>query len=174
MSLSAKKRIPSAASPSDRQASTSESSPAGILAKQDADLKEKLRRQEQEAAFGKSIEQIRAVKVKWDDADRLANASPRIGLPGPISTLQAIRREAAALQLPECVDKAKKELVDGMDTMIDGYIAFMSDASSGKIYALESHIKAIDKFEAHEKSLAVCVDLRDAAKRQAETRQPAQ
>jgi hypothetical protein len=69
------------------------------------------------------------IKDKWLDELKLANSTPRMSLPTRIAVLQEIRRELTDQQWPDCATKAKENLTKSMDSMIDGFIAFLSDES---------------------------------------------
>ncbi len=66
---------------------------------------------------------------KWVDAVRVADTTGRIALAGPVSTMQAIRREAASISVPACLIPARTLLVRAMDATVNGYLAFMSNES---------------------------------------------
>lgn len=68
--------------------------------------------------------------VRWGDAERLAESSPRMNLAMPVAALQALRREAEQLPTPPCLVTGKTELVTAMGASVDGYIAFMQNLAS--------------------------------------------
>jgi hypothetical protein len=80
-------------------------------------------------------EDLSAVAQRWDDAVDVAGATPRMALGAQVATLQEVRRDTQALEVPECLNKARTYLVRSMDAAIEGFIAFLaqeSDASVGK------------------------------------------
>ncbi len=54
----------------------------------------------------------------------MTNARSRIAISGPISDLQAIRRETRAQDWPACAETAQSELIDWMDETIKAFIDF--------------------------------------------------
>ncbi|MBE7535434.1 MAG: hypothetical protein HS124_06860 [Anaerolineales bacterium] len=66
---------------------------------------------------------------KWIDAENIAGSSPRISLASPISNLQSVRTELSNLEVPVCMEAPKSELLLGMETSIQGYIAFLGQES---------------------------------------------
>jgi ribosomal protein S27AE len=98
---------------------------------------QKLLLAEQQRIRAEQTEKIRAERLaglteikklidRWKDAEVIANASPRIALAGPIATLQAIRRELAALKVDECIDTAKSNVSRYMELKVESFIAFMA------------------------------------------------
>jgi hypothetical protein len=63
---------------------------------------------------------------EWRDTVRVAGATSRIALSGPVTQLQRIRRDAQGARWPTCAEQAKRHLVQAMDDTIDGFLAFMS------------------------------------------------
>jgi hypothetical protein len=66
------------------------------------------------------------VVARWDDANTLANSTSRMSLAPQIAVLQGIRREAEALNIPDCATIAHGYLIEYMNQTIDDYVAFMS------------------------------------------------
>lgn len=91
--------------------------------------------------YDKSADALRSIQTRWAEAHRVAGVTSRVALAGPVSTLQEIRRDAAALVLPSCLQGAQKKLLEGMQWQLDGYIAFMADVNIGKTIA-EGSFKA--------------------------------
>jgi len=69
--------------------------------------------------------QLSAIAGRWTDALRLAGATPRNQLAGPLATLQASRREADELVVPVCLLRAKTDIVKAMDFGNESLIQFM-------------------------------------------------
>lgn len=70
---------------------------------------------------------------EWDDAVDIARSTGRIALSGPISDLQSIRRDVQRQEWPECATETHGHLVDWMDGMIDGFLAFMGQESDSGV-----------------------------------------
>lgn len=62
---------------------------------------------------------------KWDDAVTLAEQTPRMAVADRIESLQAIRRELTAFEVPSCADGAKAHLAKHMTGVIDGFLLFL-------------------------------------------------
>ncbi len=72
---------------------------------------------------------------RWDDANALAAAAPRMALADRVSALQALVREADALVLPACMDPHRPALIKGLRGVVDGYLAFLQDVNLGRLVA---------------------------------------
>jgi len=73
------------------------------------------------------IAEVERTSLEWDDANALANKTARVALSQPVSQLQKIRRDVAALSPPACAQNNQKLLLDYMDAVIDAYLSFMQD-----------------------------------------------
>lgn len=69
---------------------------------------------------------------RWQDAIEIANSTARISLNGPVSDLQAIRREVDDLEAPLCASQAKSALISSMDHVIEGFLIFMQDPDDNR------------------------------------------
>ncbi len=80
---------------------------------------------------------------RWSDAMKLAGATPRIGLAGPIEGLQRLKSE-----LPKEVEACLVPAVDlerqAESEEIDAFLTFMSDASLGDLLARPHFGKALE------------------------------
>jgi len=65
--------------------------------------------------------------MRWEDAARVASTTSRVSLSGPVTNLQALRRQAEQLVVAPCMDRAKSSLVEGMGHTIDGFLEFMQN-----------------------------------------------
>src|SRR5688572_13379276 len=52
---------------------------------------------------------------EWTDAYAIAGSASRIALAAPLASLQAIRRDTAAAEVPECAAKAAGLIAEAMD-----------------------------------------------------------
>ncbi|MEI2420849.1 hypothetical protein V6O07_11300, partial [Arthrospira platensis SPKY2] len=91
----------------------------------------------------RSIMRIHAVAERWDDLLRVAQATPRIALAGPVQQMQAIRREAAALPVSSCMQPAKAALLRAMDYRIGQFIEFMRNANANQSAAARGYEAAL-------------------------------
>lgn len=62
---------------------------------------------------------------RWVDAERLASATGRIALAGPVASMQAVQRDAEAITVAPCLGDAKKALVDLTTKSTTALIEFM-------------------------------------------------
>lgn len=76
-------------------------------------------------ALTSSLKKVDDLVVRWIDALRVAGTTARIQLAVPVSSMQAIRREAEGLTVPPCLDTGKVELLKSMDASIEGFLTFM-------------------------------------------------
>lgn len=106
-----------------------------LLEEQKKEFEEKLAAEARKREYDKAIESLDAIYSRWTDAATLADSTARIALSGPVGTLQSIKREAENLIIPECLTAGRASLVDGMNSIIQGFILFMNDATLGKILA---------------------------------------
>lgn len=65
------------------------------------------------------------VAQRFDDANRLASQTSRANLSPQIADLQSIRRDAQAVEVPECMADMKAAMLDYMDADIDAFITFL-------------------------------------------------
>lgn len=66
-----------------------------------------------------------AIYRRWVDAERLASATGRIALAGPVATMQAVQLEAEAVKVDACLSDAKTALVDLTSKSTTALIEFM-------------------------------------------------
>lgn len=138
------------------------------LKARDAELRESARQKEEKIlaqrkaaevkqGVAKSVADLNSVFAKWNDAYRLADATSRIALSGPVSNLQAIKREATGITVPACLDAAKQSLLDGMGATIEGFMTFMANENNlGKIYAADFFDKSREHFKKYEGAVGSC------------------
>lgn len=75
------------------------------------------------------------VAQHFDDTNRLGNQTSRGSLPPVIAELQSIRRDAKAVEVPECMAEMKSAMLDYMDAEIDAYITFLDpDVADATLY----------------------------------------
>ena len=81
------------------------------------------------AAYDKALLPFNDIYSRWKSAETLAGATSRISLSGSVMNMQNIKHEADALVVSKCMLTAKANLSAGMDSIINGYIAFMAQNS---------------------------------------------
>lgn len=85
---------------------------------------------------------------EWIDAEQLARRTPRIALAGPVSALQAFRRQAESIHVPACLDGARVALVKLTTGAAEGYLAFLGkDGLKDMVWSLLERGPAIESFE---------------------------
>ena len=93
---------------------------------------------------------------RWADAEKLAFATMRIALPGPIASLQAIKREGDAVAAPECLSRAKDALNALMGKSTEAILHFAAKQEIfSLVYTRVERAKLIQQFE-HETQHANC------------------
>ena len=80
-----------------------------------------------------ATKQLNDIRTQFDDAYAIAESTSRIALAGPVATMQEIRRATDKLETPKCMENAKTLTVNGMDAMINGFIAFMAEQSDSQV-----------------------------------------
>lgn len=80
-----------------------------------------------------SLEELRASAKKFVDANDIASSTGRIALSGPVGRMQDVRAELENIETPACLEKAKKDLVAGMEDSIQAYILFMQEGEDAYI-----------------------------------------
>ena len=91
--------------------------------------KKMLVEQQNKRAFEKAINTLMALYSKWQDAEKIANVTARIALAGPVGDLQQIKRDADALEVPECMAQTKNKLTRAMGFKINNFLFFMENIS---------------------------------------------
>lgn len=77
--------------------------------------------------------QLQSKTEEFRDAFDVAASTSRMSLSGPVSDMQAIRRETNAIEVPACLENAKGLAVEGMQDAIDGFFAFLSEESDADV-----------------------------------------
>lgn len=103
--------------------------------------------------------QIEPLARRWDDANKLANQTPRMQLAAQIANLQAIRRDVQDLKPPECSKPAQTALVGTMDATIQGYVDFLAQKPDSVVQV--SFQKASSQMDAYIVALAKAKGLPD-------------
>ncbi len=80
-------------------------------------------------------EGVRDVARRFDDAVELAQSTPRVSLAPIVSDLQAIRRDAEDIEVPDCAADAQDALIAYMDSTIDGFRAFLASEADASVNA---------------------------------------
>ena len=85
---------------------------------------------------------------RWIDAEKLAGATARIALSGPVAALQELKRQVIALPIPPCLAEAKTSLVSLIVKSADAHLEFMlKNELASMLYNLVDREKAIGSFE---------------------------
>ncbi len=69
---------------------------------------------------------LKPLITEWDDANQLAGQTSRIALSPQIARLQELRRRAADLPGPSCINEVRTLATEYMDATIDSYLSFMA------------------------------------------------
>lgn len=92
--------------------------------------------------------QLLAIYRRWVDAERLASATGRIALSGPVATMQAVQREAEIVTVPACLGDAKAALIDLTTKSTTALIEFMrKNELQSMVYSVVDRGALIRAFE---------------------------
>ena len=112
---------------------------------------------EQRDTLSSSLKSVDDLLVRWEDAVRVAGTSSRIALPTPVAVLQATRREAESLTVSPCLDDAKVQLVQSMNSTIEGFLVFMrNELKIGDTLAQIDFDEAAKRMKAFKEGRAAC------------------
>ena len=85
---------------------------------------------------------------RWADAERLALSTSRVSLAGPAASLQALQREAEAMQVPACLSNARKSLVELVSKSSEAILQFLGkEEVTGMAYQIVYRKQLIPAFE---------------------------
>jgi hypothetical protein len=79
--------------------------------------------------------EVNDLATEWDQANHLANSTPRIQLATVIPSLQAVRNKVDNLFAPDCAQDAQQLLLDYMDETINGYLSFLATDPDATVQA---------------------------------------
>lgn len=89
-----------------------------------------------------------AIYRRWVDAERLASATGRIALAGPVATMQAVQLEAEAAKVEPCLGDAKTALVDLTSKSTTALIEFMrKNELQSMLYTIADRGDLVRSFE---------------------------
>ncbi len=93
------------------------------------------------------LEQLSAIETKWQDGMKVASSTSRMSLSSPVANLQATKRELGGLKVSSCLDPAKAALHAHMESMVDGFVAFMAQKSSASDDAIKKGDAHMESFK---------------------------
>lgn len=79
------------------------------------------------------LREIDGINARWRDAAQVALSSPRMALAGPVSDLQAVRRDLAKMTPGNCTRPAHIKMMEVQDTLIRVLLGFMSQGESSEL-----------------------------------------
>jgi len=71
----------------------------------------------------------------YDDAYQIASTTSQIALAGPVAEMQKIERDTEKIEVPACVEPAKRELIATIETSVNSFLSFMADESDAVVLA---------------------------------------
>lgn len=98
---------------------------AAERARHDEELRVRREQQERERTR-RAVAEVQTLGSRWRDARSLAASTARIALAGPVAELQAIGRQAEAIDAPPCLVVAKGLLITGVKASTKSFLDFMS------------------------------------------------
>lgn len=118
---------------------------------------ERKEREERVAREKAALKDLDALVARWNDANKVAGATGRIALSGPVSTMQAIKQEADKIEAPACLDSGDVALRKSMDATVQGYLVFMkNELSMGSTLAQPSFEEAAKHMRSYQDSRDGC------------------
>lgn len=96
--------------------------------------------------------ELQAIQRQWQDAYSLALTTSRVGLAGPIASMQAIARRAEDVKVPLCLANAKNFFIAGAHGGVNAMQMFQSQANDGLI--IDPRLKAEANIKQASDSLA--------------------
>lgn len=78
----------------------------------------------------KGAQRLEKNLAEWKSIDKIAAVTARIALVNIVPRLQDIHERTKSTEVPLCLKKAKKQLVQGMERKIKSYVLFMGDSDS--------------------------------------------
>lgn len=103
-----------------------------------------------------AYQKLEGISHQWIDAAAVADVTARVALAPRVEALQAIRRDAQAANVPPCIQADFQRFSEAMQTLIDGYLAFMADANIGRLVMSESAPAAHEAVKSFERALISC------------------
>ncbi|WP_306553409.1 hypothetical protein [Acidovorax sp.] len=121
-------------------------------------LEERLAKEKaQRDALSASLKAFDDVVGRWEDAMKVASTTGRGALSGPVATLQAVRRDAEQIVAPPCLDIAKRELINSMNSTERGFLVFMrNELKLGDVLAAPEFEDAQKSMAAFKAGRAAC------------------
>lgn len=119
-------------------------------------LNQKIEDEKKKDVVQVSLKAVDAMLVKWDDAIGVAQVTSRINLATPVTNLQTIKRDTESLIIPPCLNEGKQKLLEAMKTEIEGYMAFMLSADTGKYIVAAATVKSKELIESYRAARAAC------------------
>lgn len=90
----------------------------------------------QKDALSQALKSVDDFAIRWEDASRVAGVTSRMALSGPVASMQNLKREAANLAVPPCLDAGKAALIKSIDGTVEAYMIFMAEKNDlGKVLA---------------------------------------
>jgi hypothetical protein len=83
-----------------------------------------------------AIEEADGIYARFRDATDLAGSTPRMSLAPMIADMQAIRRDAEAMEMPPCLQDMHKAMIASMNGGIDALQSFLADEDDDVTTAL--------------------------------------
>ena len=72
------------------------------------------------------FDKLKDIEDRWTDGYKVAEATGRIALSGPVQNLQAIRRDLKGTKVSECLAPAKAQLEQILDLTVDSFVGVMA------------------------------------------------
>lgn len=111
----------------------------------------------QKDALVQALKAVDDFVVRWEDAARVAGVTSRIALSGQVTAMQTLKREAATLVVPPCLDAGKTSLDKSINVTIEAYMIFIVEKGDLGKELTSSLLKvAHENMDAFKKARASC------------------
>lgn len=115
---------------------------------------------EAKSAYDRAVASLKDIHARFTDTKRIAEATSRIALSGPVASLQALSREAKALDLPPCLADARTSLALAIDQSVDGSLMFMTNDKDQEPVMVAKFVSSDNTTKMYERKLAACLPVK--------------
>lgn len=130
------------------------------VAQQQEDFNRSQQESAAKSAYDKAVAALSDIHARYADAKRIASATSRIALSGPVASLQSLSREAKALDLPPCLADARASLALSIDQSVDGSLMFMANEKWNEATMLAKFASSEETLKMYERKIAACIPVK--------------
>jgi hypothetical protein len=115
---------------------------------------------EAKSAYDRAVASLNDIHARFTDTKRIAGATSRIALSGPVASLQALSREAKALDLPPCLADARESLALAIDQSVEGSLMFMTNEKGQEPVMVAMFVSSDNTTKMYERKMAACLPVK--------------